>query len=197
MSIGPPDGGIFTAEEIQCLEEDAIFLPPPPGSRGHGKRKVSASLVSSPSSISTPSSTSSASASVRTWNFQPSTISTHIPTEEESTEVLEYIGFQTFTARQIFQRYANRPDPDNCPDDLLAYACGHIGILHTHHYHNMDIQEAMTQVGLTRQIQSAIADPAFSDILWTRDLYFWVKDTIQTNYATLRCRQDLLKRYAE
>ncbi|OQD70069.1 hypothetical protein PENDEC_c027G03858 [Penicillium decumbens] len=191
MSLQPPDGDIFTAEEIQCLEEDAIFLPQPQASRG--KRKVSASLVSPPSSISTPSSTSSASASVRT---QPSTISTYIPTEEDSPEVLEYLGFQTFTARQIFERYANRPDPDNCPDDLLDYAYGQIGVLQTPRYCDMDIQEAMAQVGLTRQIQSAIADPAFSDMLWTRDLHFWVKDTIQTNYATLRYHQELLKRHA-
>lgn len=54
----------------------------------------------------------------------------------------------------------------------------------------------MTQVGLTQQIQSAIADPAFSYILWTRDLHFSVKGTIQTNYATLRSRQELLKRRA-
>ncbi|RHZ72928.1 hypothetical protein CDV55_106144 [Aspergillus turcosus] len=119
-----------------------------------------------------------------------------IPIEEESAAVLEYLGFETSTAREIFQRYANRPDPDHCPDDLLDYACGHIAVLKTASYIDMDIQEVMTRVGLTPQIQSAIADPAFSDILWTRDLHFWVKDTIQTNYAALRSRQEFLKRGA-
>jgi hypothetical protein len=61
----------------------------------------------------------------------------------------------------------------------------------------MDIQEAMARVGLTPRIESAIADPAFSDMLWTRDLHFWVKDTIETNHATLRSRQELLKRHAQ
>jgi hypothetical protein len=196
MSIQPPDREVFTAEEIQCLEEANIFLPQHPDPHARGKRKVSATLVSSPSTISSSSSSSSSSASVRMWNFQPSIISTDIPIEEESAAVLEYLGFETSTASQVFERYANRPDPDQCPDDLLDYAYGQIAVLRTGPYRDMDIQEAMTQVGLTQQIQSAIADPAFSDILWTRDLHFWVKDTIQTNYATLRSRQELLKRHA-
>lgn len=110
--------------------------------------------------------------------------------------MLEYLGFETSTANQIFERYSGRPDPDQCPDDLLDYAHGHIGILRTDRYREMDIHEAMAQVGLTQQIQSAIADPTFSDILWTRDLHFWVKDTIDTNYATLYSMQRLLKRHA-
>lgn len=61
---------------------------------------------------------------------------------------------------------------------------------------DVDSKEAMSQVGLKRQIQTAITDPAFSDILWTRDLHYWVKDTIEINYATLRSRQELFKRHA-
>ncbi|GIJ82276.1 hypothetical protein Asppvi_000782 [Aspergillus pseudoviridinutans] len=70
------------------------------------------------------------------------------------------------------------PIEEQMPDDLLDYACGQIAALKTDSGREMDIQEAMTQVGLAPQIQSAIADPAFSDILWTRYLHFWVKDTI-------------------
>lgn len=184
---------VFTGEEIKCLEEDNIFLPTPPGSHTRGKRKVSASLMSSPSSSI---SSSSSSASVRTWNFRPSTINIDIPTEEESAAVLEYLGFKTSVASEIFQRYAGRPDPQYCPDDLLDYAFGQISVLKTPSYRTMDIREAMDRAGLNLQIQSAIADPAFSDILWTRDLHFWVKDTIETNLATLRSRQLLLKRHA-
>ncbi|GFF65548.1 hypothetical protein IFM47457_01076 [Aspergillus lentulus] len=149
--------------------------------------------MSSPSSISSPSSSP---ASVRTRS-RPSTISMNLPIEEESAAVLEYLGFEPSTASQIFQRYANRPDPDQCPDHLLDYAWAHIAVLKTDSYGDLDIQEAMARVGLTPQIQSAIADPAFSDMLWTRDLHFWVKDTIGTNYATLRSRQELLKRHAQ
>jgi hypothetical protein len=119
-----------------------------------------------------------------------------IPIEEESAAVLEYIGFEKSTASEIFERYAGRPDPDQCPDDLLDYACAQISLLKTKSYRDMDMQEAMARVGLTQQIQTAIADPAFSDILWTRDLHFWVKDTLETNYATLFRRQELLKRPA-
>ncbi|PKX92988.1 uncharacterized protein P174DRAFT_217832 [Aspergillus novofumigatus IBT 16806] len=103
--------------------------------------------MSSPSSIS--SSSSSPSASVR-MRDQPSTISMNIPIEEESAAVLECLGFEPSTASQIFQRYANRPDPDQCPDDLLGYACVHIAVLKTDSYRDMDIQEAMAPVGSPR-----------------------------------------------
>lgn len=141
------------------------------------------------------SSSSSSSASVRTWNFQQSALDTEIPIEEESPAVLEYLGFERSTANEIFERFVGRPEPGQCPDGLLDYAYGQIAALGTRYY-EMDIQEAMAQVGLTEQIRSAIADPAFSDLLWTRDLHFWVKDTIDTNYGTLLNRQELLKRHA-
>lgn len=137
----------------------------------------------------------SPSASIRTWNFE-STILAEIPLEEESAAVLEYLGFQPQTAKEIFDRYAGRPYPTQCPDSLLDYAHGQIAILRSDRYREMDIQEAMARVGLTEQIRSAIADPTFSDILWTEDLHFWVRDTLDTNYATLLSSQDILERHA-
>lgn len=76
---------------------------------------------------------------------------------------------------------------------------GQIASLEIQRYGNMDIKETMSRVGLTQQIQSAIADPAFSfsDMLWTRNLHFGVKDTICTkictNYAIVLSRQELLR----
>lgn len=184
-------GEHLNAEEIQRLEEDGIFLPPAPGSHP-GKRQVSVSLYPIPG----VSSSSSSSASVRTSKFGQNTVCTDFPIEEESAAVLEYLGFETSTANQIFERYAHRHDPENCPDDLMGYACGQIAALRTSRYQGLDVKEAMSQVGLQQQVQSAIADPEFSDILWTRDLHYWVKDTIEINYATLRSRQELFKRHA-
>jgi hypothetical protein len=55
------------------------------------------------------------------------------------------------------------------PEAFSAYAFGQIALLKTPSYRSMHIREAMDRAGLNLQIQSAIADPAFSDILWTRD----------------------------
>ncbi|KAJ5289162.1 hypothetical protein N7478_002192 [Penicillium angulare] len=181
--------GCFTEEEIQCLEENAIFPPDP--HRSQGKRKISATLIASTPSSNTSISSSASTTSVRTWNFNPSTISTNIPTDKESIEVLEYIGFEPATALDIFQRYTSRPEPDDCPDDLLSYVHGQISDLKGETSH-----EALARVGINTQIQSAIADPMFSDILWTRDLHFWVKDTLDTNLASLRNQHGLIKRHA-
>ncbi|KAL2815775.1 hypothetical protein BDW59DRAFT_13422 [Aspergillus cavernicola] len=45
---------------------------------------------------------------------------TDIPMVEESVEVLEYIGFVANTASLIYDRYLNRPDPLQNPDDLRS-----------------------------------------------------------------------------
>lgn len=163
-----PSDTVFTSEEMQYLEEDGIFFPQQPNSPVD-KRQFSASLVSSISNTNT--SPSSPSATVRLWNFQPSAISTDFPLGENSVAVLEYIGFETRTASEIFERFGTRPDPDHCSDGLLDYAIAHVSSLN---YGNrdgdMDIKESLARVGLLPQIQFAITDPAFSDILWIRDV---------------------------
>lgn len=107
---------------------------------------------------------------------------------EESVEVLEFI---------IYDRYLNRPDPDQNPDDLMAYVRGHITSLKSSRYDNMSPREALRQIGLNRQIQEAIPDPRFSHIFGTQTLHYWAKDTVKTNYAALLSRQSLLKSYAD
>lgn len=116
--------------------------------------------------------------------------------EEESIEVLEYVGFVPSAARLIYERYINRPDPDRNPDDLMQYVFGHIGSLKSRRYDNMSCKEALRQIGLNLQIQEAITDPRFSRIFGTETLHYWAKDTIQTNYAALFSRQRLLSSHA-
>ena len=118
-----------------------------------------------------------------------------IPLEEESVAVLEYLGFETSTAKEIFERYATRPEPNQCPDELIDYAHSHILTLCHKRYREMDVQEATKRIGLKPQIRLAIAELESSNIIWTRDLDSWVKDIIDTNYVILCKRQDL-KRYA-
>lgn len=75
----PPGPGVFTQEQIKCLEEDGI-LPPQAQPDISGKRKVS-SAFSPPRSVS--GSSYSSSASVRIRGFQPDVIQTFdIPMEE-------------------------------------------------------------------------------------------------------------------
>ncbi|KAL1847572.1 hypothetical protein Plec18167_009439 [Paecilomyces lecythidis] len=190
----PPGPAVFTQEEIRCLEEDRIFLPQPKPDIT-GNRKVSA-IFNAPRSVirSLPS----PSASVRIRGFQSDVIQTfRIPMEEESIGVLEYIGFVPDTARIIYERYINRPDPDQNPDDLMRYACGHICSLKARRYENVSHKEALRQIGLNLQIQEAITDPRFSHVFATETLYYWTKDTIQTNYISLLSRQTRLRNYTD
>ncbi|KAJ5212321.1 uncharacterized protein N7498_003967 [Penicillium cinerascens] len=196
----PPGPGVFTQDQIRCIEEDAIFLPlpqPQPLSRTqfpNRKRKVSAAF-SPPRSMS---SSSTLSASMETWGFQSNAIQTFdIPMAEESVEALEFIGFVAGAARLIYDRYLNRPEPDRNPDDLMAYACGYITSLKLSRYDNMSPREALRQIGLNRQIQEAIPDPRFSHVFGTQTLYYWAEDTVKTNYAALFSRQSMLKSYAD
>lgn len=115
---------------------------------------------------------------------------------EESVEVLEFIGFVADVARLIYDRYLNRPNPAQNPDDLMAYVSGHIGSLKSSRYDNMSHSEALSQIGLNLQIQEAITDPIFAHVFGTQTLHYWAKNTVENNYAALLGRQDLLKSYA-
>ncbi|CAG7995905.1 unnamed protein product [Penicillium salamii] len=196
----PSGPGVFTLEQIRCLEEAAILLPEPQPNAS-GKRKVSAAFSAprsvSSSSTSSSSSSSSSSASVATHGFQPNVIRTFdIPLAEESVEVLEYVGFIPDVARLIYDRYYGRPSPSQNPDDLMAYVTAHLASLNRRQYDNMSHQEALADVGLTRQIQEAITDPRFSHIFGTQTLTYWAQDTVKVNYAALLRQQKLLQSHA-
>ncbi|PLB50920.1 hypothetical protein P170DRAFT_425213 [Aspergillus steynii IBT 23096] len=109
-------------------------------------------MINSPSIISSES-TSLPSASIRTFNFRPSTISAEIPLIEEGPAVLEYIGFDAPTSNEIYQRYAARPWPDDCPDSLLDYAYGQVNQLNSTRYATLPIEEAMRRVGINAQFE--------------------------------------------
>ena len=193
LPAGPP---VFTEEEVRCLEDDAIFMPPRLSQRplSSGKRKVSAAFTP-PRTVSSSSSRSSA--SVSTQGFQPDVIKTFdMPVTEESVEVLEYIGFVTHAASLIYERYLGRPNPDQNPDDLMAYVSGHLALLNSSRYIYMSPREALRDVGLTVQIQEAITDPRFSHIFGTQTLLYWANDTIKTNYAGLLNQQRVLRSHA-
>ncbi|KAL4785280.1 hypothetical protein BJX76DRAFT_325131 [Aspergillus varians] len=191
----PPGPGVFTQEQIRCLEDAAVLLPQaqPQIPHTNGKRKVSAAFGLTRS----VSSSSSSSASVTTNGFQPDVIQTFdIPMAEESVEVLECVGFVADTARFLYNRYLNRPSPDQNPDDLMAYVFGHVALLKSPQYDDMNHRDALRQIGFTVEIQEAITDPRFSQVFGTQSLHHWARDTVETNYAALLGRQRILKSYA-
>lgn len=177
----------FSREEIECLEEESIFQPQQGTSRKH--RVMTVCLPPPPSSPS-----SSVSATVQFRNFTSKPQNFIIPDKEDSAETLELIGFTKFTAKEIFERYRGRPDPDQCPDNLMDYVYAHICQLHR--YDHMQDKEAMTAIGLNAETQDSLTDPNFSDIFGTADLHYWVKDTLQIRYASLLARRKKVKDYA-
>ena len=186
---------VFSYEETRALEEDYIFFP----LTTPGKRKISGALLSPPANQGSGSlsSSSSSSASVRYKSFNSSTNFTlDLPQSAVSVEALEFIGFTTQTADEIFARFTSRPNPDNNHDDLIDYVYGHVRILTTEAYQHYATAQAIAQIGLTQQVQDAITDPRFSTILGTETLYFWVKDTLRINYLTLIQLQCRLKNHA-
>jgi hypothetical protein len=192
----PLDEDQLSPEEAQALEEDLVFLSSniPLTS---GKRKVSGALLTPPSSQGRVSRSSSSSASVRFRGFSSSPDFTlDLPQSAISTAALEFIGFTAETAADIFRRFTSRPNPDNNPDDLLDYAHGHTLILSTNSYQHCLPAQAMTQIGLTQQIQDAILDPRFSAIFGTKTLRFWIDDTLRINYLTLMQLLHRLKKHA-
>ncbi|KAL1881648.1 hypothetical protein Plec18167_003246 [Paecilomyces lecythidis] len=187
--------GGFTHEEIDILEKEDILQPELLTTSTTGKRKVSA-MFSPPSDFST-SSSSSSSASVKIWDFNPSTTYTFdLPMDPDSVDALEWVGFVPSTAKVIFERYSERPDPGQCPDSLADYAFAHISALSARQCENMSLRGAMNYVGINQQMQDALTNPEFSDIFWTQDLHYWVRDTLEMNFATLFSRQELLKNHA-
>lgn len=182
--------GDFSLEETRALEEDLIFLH----SATRGKRVVSGALLTPPasqgsgssSSLSNASGSSCASTSVHHKCFNSSTHYTlDLPESAVSVAALEFIGFTIETATEIFIRFASRPYPDQCPDELLDYARGHAQMLSKNPYRNYPPTQAMTRIGLSQQFQDAITDPHFSTIFGTETLLFWIQDTLRINYLTL------------
>lgn len=119
-----PTEGPFTAEEQQFLEQAGIFKGNPSG----GKRKVSAMLLSPPSSDSSgsvsSSSSGSSSASLRLRGFvsPTSTKEFELPVDQESVAALDFMGFTQATAEEIYQRWESRPE--DYPYSFLDHVAG-------------------------------------------------------------------------
>lgn len=180
---------------MRVLEEDQIFLP----SATSGMRIISRALHNPPA-IQTSgnlSNSSGDSLSVRHRSYLPSTGYTlDLPESAVSVAALEFIGFNTQTATEIFVRFTTRPYPEKCPDDYLDYVFGNTSRLTVNPYRHYPPRQAMTLLGLTPKFQDAILDPHFSHVFLTETIKFWVDDTLRINYLALLQLQSRLKNHA-
>ncbi|OBT80416.1 hypothetical protein VF21_00868 [Pseudogymnoascus sp. 05NY08] len=197
-SSSPPSAGDFTFEEIQALECDDVFR----ARTGPGKRKVSTEALSGFwNALSSSSSLAAPSATVRFIGRdrrQQRQGSFEMPTAVISSEALEFIGFNQATAKTVYERFMNRPDPSINIDSFLDYATSQvqqIRVLETTNYTDREImaREAMALVGLTKDFQDRMLDPRFKTVYETENLLFWVLDTLKVGYLALEQLHDRLK----
>ncbi|KAE8863791.1 hypothetical protein PTNB73_06998 [Pyrenophora teres f. teres] len=186
-----PDNQL-TQEEVRILQEQRLLYPTPITN----KRKVSIALLSPPQSDTSGSSSSSPSHSVRFRSFSSNLDRTFlIPSSLESVAALEFIGFTTDAAAQVYGRFSNKSS--SSPNDLVAFACGHVARLSHPKVQDMPIASALDLVGINSQIKAVFLNSRFDQVRQTQTLLYWVKDTITTNYDTLERLQHRLKTSAK
>ncbi|EXJ86730.1 hypothetical protein A1O3_03684 [Capronia epimyces CBS 606.96] len=120
-----------------------------------------------------------------------------LPESSHSQSALEFIGFNPSMAKTIYERWLQRPDADQNPDDLIDYVMGHILMMKSNQYAEYSARDVMEVVGLKQDMQDALTDPRFQAIFETQTLHFWVRDILATNYATLIRLQQRLKNHAK
>ncbi|KAF2012743.1 hypothetical protein BU24DRAFT_484472 [Aaosphaeria arxii CBS 175.79] len=169
----------LTSEAKQALCEANLVRP----SKQPSKRSVSGQLFTPPPSSSSDRSDTSYTTSISFHAYNRLGIDRwfDFPTSCKSVAALEHIGFTTSSAQAILERYQSRPD-DN-PDTLLDYACGHIKRPDL----PSDPPQMMILVGIWPGIHDAILNPEFfhKEIFWSQSVELWVEDTIRINLLTL------------
>ncbi|KAL8715424.1 MAG: hypothetical protein Q9220_000758 [cf. Caloplaca sp. 1 TL-2023] len=176
----------LTTEEDELLMEEHIILSKVSG----GKRKVSAALLSPPSSQASISSQSSinSTASIRFRSLRASEGVFILPELAYSVAGIEFCGFVPEVASVIYERFATRPDPHNNPDDLIDYMRGHVRTSSS-----TETPQSIDAFGLSSATQYTIMDPHFSDVFRTQTLQYWIIDTIEMNWTSLNTLLQRLK----
>ncbi|GAB7340081.1 hypothetical protein MBLNU457_6573t1 [Dothideomycetes sp. NU457] len=112
------------------------------------------------------------------------------PPELESIEGLEYIGFTTDRATEIFNRWQGRPDGEHNPDDLWDYIWSHIMGLNYVFGHlappgpsTKTPAQAMTNLGIRQDVQDGILHRDWTWLFVTESLMYWLTDTLHVNYC--------------
>ena len=106
-----------------------------------------------------------------------------IPVNLDSTEALEYAGFESNTAQLIFNWFM-RASEDGFETDLLDMAKSHIE--DNSATCGEDWFAYMNAIGINKRLQDAIMLPGFEDIRHTASCEFWLLETIEDNYRGLQ-----------
>ncbi|KAH8711923.1 hypothetical protein GQ44DRAFT_714129 [Phaeosphaeriaceae sp. PMI808] len=188
----------LSPEDLSALQEDGVLLPGPQA----GKRKISASFLQTPPSSGSSSAASTilsttSTASIRYYDTQPYQVVPDFPDKQESAAALEYIGLQPATAKEIFDRWQSRSDPDQNPDELLDYVYGHLSQLRQTSWQGYSDAEALQRLGVAPWLCSVLLNSRFKDIYETETLQFWLKETFRGNYRSITTIQQQLKVYVK
>ncbi|THZ62651.1 hypothetical protein D6C86_03583 [Aureobasidium pullulans] len=109
-----------------------------------------------------------------------------LPEIANSTEGLEFIGFDPKFAAHIFRTYDKYKAVESDPDEFFTFVHGHIIQITSAAFSGPSERSSMTKIGICQEVQDAILDPAFVDIYNTETLLFWIEDTLRANYSNLR-----------
>jgi hypothetical protein len=192
MSTGNGDAWetILTPDDAATLQESGLAsLPMSDGTRRLHKRRLNRSsdeeeqhLPLSPESLA-----SSADSFVS------------IPEHLISLATLEHLGYNTETARRIWEHWCKLPhgEPGSVWEDIykdvpfIEVAQGHID----HLMDSCDPDDAqwthcMDLYGVNSELQQAIMDPKFRQYRLTESCKFWVQDTFQLRYRGLQAVQE-------
>ncbi|KAL9596089.1 MAG: hypothetical protein Q9219_006037 [cf. Caloplaca sp. 3 TL-2023] len=193
VSQNPSDNDLTSDEDLALQDEKIIFQKPITG-----KRKVSTALLSPPSSHgsfqSTPSSSVGSTASIRFKDLPWRDGVFELPEYAVSPAAVEFCGFTPHTAQAICQRFLNRPNPSNNPDELIDYMRG--SLLGLDRHNALPPREAMTLMGISETTQAAILHPDYYHIFRSQTTTYWALDTVTVNWKTLLHLQDKLKEAA-
>lgn len=104
------------------------------------------------------------------------------PSDIESAEALQSIGFTASAAREIWEHYVNRPVPEQQPD-LMSFVSEYMSILLFEPFDTMEPRTSMTVLGLDARTQEMIIGPRYSGYLATEGLYRAMKQLLEWRYS--------------
>ncbi|QUC18130.1 uncharacterized protein UV8b_02371 [Ustilaginoidea virens] len=124
-----------------------------------------------------------------------------IPEIRISLATLEYLGFNSEKAREIWRKWQNWPstpphretDPPSDDDSLdpitfIDFILGHVGPQAQDVYDDDDSPwfEYMARCGINGELQEAIMDPRFKNVRLTNSCLYWLRDAIEVRYLGLQ-----------
>lgn len=159
------------------------------------KRKFSALLITSASSISaSPASVNSAnSESFQATHRYIDVPFIEVPITLLSVESYVYMGFTEIAARQIWNRFINRPH--DMPDSFLDFAYHHVNLSPEPDVHcaDEDWDGCLCRCGINEHLRAAILMTEFQDIRHSQSAKYWAMDAIGMNYEALRTIDERLR----